>query len=476
MVPPAAATLPPLPSWTRVPALLWIIPRRRLCCQPRLRLEIRLIGPRPGGSLSRRLWSVKSGRDDRATPPQRARSHSHSTRRSASPEGGRRNGDREVQLAPRRSAAHTRNLQRDYACRMVSSGKFDLLIPRAEAPVDGFQLGEAGGDRLGDDPRGNQTLIHSVEQAFPYGGEPRVAAQVDRLVRVVFEVEQPLKGSRQRTSRFQVISTLAAAGTDDQLEPVGADHCLLALVVLTEDHVSPFGPRLAFDQGSQVDALQGWWRRNVEQAADGREEIDELDHVGDVLALRQMTGPPHDQRHSDCRLIEAILLDAAVLPQQVADVAQEHDQGVRTHAAVLKCLDQAAGLEVHERERRVVSGLDPPEVVVGQVVKDPGLFLAITLRNRGDGELLGPVPSPPLTRKAERGMRFIEADDHGKAVAAILVHVFDGAVHEESRFHGLGGQTMILTPRIEPDGGRVDEGPPFLAMVAPLRRMLLEVG
>jgi len=58
MVPPAAATLPPLPSWTRVPALLWIISRRRLCCQPRLRLEIRLIGPRPGGSLSRRLWSV----------------------------------------------------------------------------------------------------------------------------------------------------------------------------------------------------------------------------------------------------------------------------------------------------------------------------------------------------------------------------------------------------------------------------------
>src|SRR5271157_1629157 len=44
MVPPAAATLPPLPSWTRVPALLWIIHRRRLCCQPRLRLEIRKTG------------------------------------------------------------------------------------------------------------------------------------------------------------------------------------------------------------------------------------------------------------------------------------------------------------------------------------------------------------------------------------------------------------------------------------------------
>src|SRR5271157_5416492 len=44
MVPPAAATLPPFPSWTRVPALLWIIPRRRLCCQPRLRLEIRKTG------------------------------------------------------------------------------------------------------------------------------------------------------------------------------------------------------------------------------------------------------------------------------------------------------------------------------------------------------------------------------------------------------------------------------------------------
>src|SRR5208282_6574352 len=106
----------------------------------------------------------------------------------------------------------------------------------------------------------------------------------------------------------------------------------------------------------------------------------------------------------------------------------------------------------------------------------PGLFLAITLRNRGDEELLGPVPSPPLARKAERGMRVIEADDHGKGVAAILVHVFDGAVHEESRFHGRGGQAMILTPRIEPDGDRVDEGPPFLAMVAPRRRMLLEVG
>src|SRR5271157_5030775 len=99
MVPPAAATLPPLPGLTRVPALHWIIPRRRLCCQPRLRTEIRLIGPRPGGSLSRRLWPVKSGGDDRATLPRRTRSHAHPTRRSASPEGGRRNGDRDVQPA-----------------------------------------------------------------------------------------------------------------------------------------------------------------------------------------------------------------------------------------------------------------------------------------------------------------------------------------------------------------------------------------
>ena len=77
--------------------------------------------------MSRRLWSVKSGGDDRATPPRRTRSHSHPTRRSANPEGGRRNGDRDVQPArSRRSTAHETDQQRRQTTYRFSFGPWNI--------------------------------------------------------------------------------------------------------------------------------------------------------------------------------------------------------------------------------------------------------------------------------------------------------------------------------------------------------------
>ena len=154
--------------------------------------------------------------------------------------------DRGVSPTPRAHSAigSDRPLDRS-ACAVLG-----LIVPRVglvardEAPVNGFQLGEAWGNWIGAGPGGNQALIHPVQQLQSDRVEPGIAAQVCRLVRIALKVVESLIGARQRASRFEVIFPLAAAAADDQLEPLGPDHGLLAFVVLAEDHVMALCPGL----------------------------------------------------------------------------------------------------------------------------------------------------------------------------------------------------------------------------------------
>src|ERR1700757_2644457 len=114
-----------------------------------------------------------------------------------------------------------------------------------------------------------------------------------------------------------------------------------------------------------------------------------------------MAAPAHDQRHSNRRFVEAVLLETPVLAQQVTVVTQVDDQSIRTQPAIFKGLDQPADLEVHERQRRIVRGLDTAKVSAGQLSKHRWLIVAVAQRKRRTRERVGTVPSMPLTRKPE---------------------------------------------------------------------------
>ena len=133
-----------------------------------------------------------------------------------------------------------------------------------------------------------------------------------------------------------MVLPLAPSGADDELEPVRPDHRLLVFRIFAEDDVVSLPPRLSFDQRDQVDALQDGRAGNSQQVANGRENINQLREVDNALPLGQAAGPAEDQGHSHRRLIKAVLLEAAMLPEHVTVVAQEDDQGVAAQSALVE--------------------------------------------------------------------------------------------------------------------------------------------
>ena len=60
--------------------------------------------------------------------------------------------------------------------------------------MNGFELREPLGNRLGAGPGGDQASVELAKQILADRVEPRVLAQVGRLVGIVLEVEEPLVG------------------------------------------------------------------------------------------------------------------------------------------------------------------------------------------------------------------------------------------------------------------------------------------
>ena len=83
-----------------------------------------------------------------------------------------------------------------------------------------------------------------------------LGAEVRGLARIALEVVEFLEGSREGRSGLQAVFPGPPSRADDELEPVGTDHGLLALGVLAEDHVPALRAGLRFRQRHQVHALK----------------------------------------------------------------------------------------------------------------------------------------------------------------------------------------------------------------------------
>ena len=81
-------------------------------------------------------------------------------------------------------------------------------------------------------------------------------------------------------------------------------------------------------------------------------------------------GQRHQQRRTHRLLPQAVLLEAAVVPQAITVIAQIDDQRVLRQAELLERLEHPADVAVEELDRRVVRRRDALFLRVGQVAED----------------------------------------------------------------------------------------------------------
>ena len=103
-------------------------------------------------------------------------------------------------------------------------------------------------------------------------------------------------------------------------------------------------------------------------------------------SVGQMARPAHEQGDAHGRLVEAVLLEPAVLAEHVSVVAEVDDDRIVGLTRVVERVEDAADLVVEERERRVIRRLDALGVAVGQVPEDERAVPEVGV---GDGRGIG---------------------------------------------------------------------------------------
>ena len=239
-----------------------------------------------------------------------------------------------------------------------------LSIARHEAPVDRLQRDSPGG--IGSRPS-RVVIMRSYirwSRSSLTAWWPGIAGQVAGLVRVVVQVEQPLIRARAAAwPRLVAILSEPAAGADDQLEPRRADHRLLVLEILAEDHVVALRSGLIPDQGFEVDTLQARAARAIASGAAPSAGCRSSRPGRRCDGRSGSTRPAHDQRDPHGRFVEAVLLEPPVLAEHVAVVADVDDQRPSRELPFVEAPDQPPDLRIDERERRVIRRLDAADVV-----------------------------------------------------------------------------------------------------------------